>query len=136
MIDRNYIEKVLQVNGLSATAPDEQIRSVLVSAKWEEEDVQTALTVLRENDQTGETRVDTVHNVFTSDMRLSPEAINSLLGIEVDMTTEELLLRERQKNQVSFWQVMSIVLYATLLAFGSIVVVMYVQQFGPFHPGF
>ena len=135
MIDRKHIEKVLKINGISETAPDEEIRSILISAKWHEDEVRTALTVLRENVDTKSTRVDTLHNVFRSDKKLSPEAISSLLGIDVEISSHDLLaLRESRKN-ISFWQILSIIGYATILAFGSILIVMYIQNFGIFHPG-
>jgi hypothetical protein len=135
MIDRQHIEHILRVNGIKPTAPEEEIRSVLISAKWEDEEVETALTVLRENPNTKESRVDTLRNVFHSDARLSPEAIEALLGIEVEMSSDELRLRRARRDQVSFLQVMTIIFYATVLAFGSVLVVMYTQKFGPFHPG-
>ena len=135
MIDRTHIEHILKLNGISPTADDEEIRSVLISAKWDEDEVETALTVLRENPTTKESRVDTLRNVFQTDARLSPEAIESLLGIDVEMTSEDIEVRRTRQQQISFWQVMVIIFYGTLLAFASILVVMYVQQFGPFHPG-
>jgi len=134
MIDREHIEKILKINGLSPTSADEEIRSVLISAKWHKEDVETALTVLRENINTHESRVDTLHNVFLTDRRLSPEAIESLLGIDVEIDSQELESLRESRRHISFWQVLSIIGYATLLAFGSILVIMYVQNFGVFHP--
>ena len=135
MIDRKHIEHILKLNGISPTAPEEEIRSVLISAKWDHDEVETALTVLRENPKTKDSRVDTLRNVFQNDARLSPEAIESLLGIDVEMTSEDIQVRQSRRGQISFWQVMVIVFYGSLLAFGSILTVMYVQQFGPFHPG-
>ena len=135
MINREHIEKILSINGLGTTSPDEEIRSVLISAKWHQEDVETALTVLRENSSTGASHVDTLHNVFLSDNRLSPEAIQALLGIELEISSSDLKNMSVGRQSISFWQVMSIVMYATILAFGSILVVMYIQNFGIFHPG-
>lgn len=134
MIDRRHIEKILRINGLSPTAEDEEIRSVLISAKWHKDDVETALTVLRENTTTGQAHVDVLHNVFNSDARLSPEAIQSLLGIDVELTSDQVAALHGGKRTVSFWQVLSIILYATVLAFGSIILVMYIQNVGIFHP--
>ena len=135
MIDRLHIEHILKLNGLQPTAPDEEIRSVLLSAKWQNDEVETALTVLREKVANHSSRVDTLHNVFLTDKRLSPEAIHSLLGINVELSAKEISEVRQSKRYISFLQVMTIILYATLLAFGSILIVMYVQNFGLFHPG-
>lgn len=135
MIGRNHIEQILKLNGLSPTAPDEEIRSVLISARWQEEDVQTAIMVLRENTKTHQSRVDRMNNVFLSDNTLSPEAIHSLLGINVEINSSELNnLRVRRQSAYN-WQVASIFIFSILIAFASIAVMMYWQQVGPFHPG-
>jgi len=134
MIDRIHVEHILKLNGLTPTAPDEEIRSVLVSAKWQNDEVETALTVLREKISSSATRVDTLHNVFLSDKRLTPEAIHSLLGIDVELSASQISEVRQNKRNISFLQVITIVIYATFLAFGSILIVMYVQNFGFFHP--
>lgn len=85
MIDKTIVEKFLTANGLDASAKDEEIKSVLFSAKWHADDVETALMVLRENLQTHKKRVDSLHKVFHSDDRLKPETISALLGIDVDI---------------------------------------------------
>lgn len=135
MIDRSHIERILRLNGLNPTAPDEEIRSVLISAKWHKDDVETALTVLRENMDTHKTRVDTLHNVFLTDKRLSPEAIQALLGINVEMNSKQLESMRQSRRHMSLWQAFSIMFYATILALTFILVIMYVQHFGVFHPG-
>lgn len=136
MIDRKNIEQILRLNGLSETAPDEEIRSVLISARWNKEDVETAITVLRENIKTHASRVDKLHDVFFADKALSPEAIHSLLGIDVEVNSSELNnLRARRKN-IYQWQLISIFIFSVLIAFASITAMMYWQEFGPFHPNF
>lgn len=134
MIDRKNIEQILRLNGLSETAPDEEIRSVLISARWNKEDVETAITVLRENTKTHASRVDKLHDVFFADRALSPEAIHSLLGIDVEVNSSELNnLRARRKN-IYQWQLISIFIFSVLIAFASITAMMYWQESGPFHP--
>ncbi|MEX0913059.1 MAG: hypothetical protein WDZ56_00860 [Candidatus Paceibacterota bacterium] len=134
MIDRRHIEQILRLNGLTPTAADEEIRSVLISARWHKEDVETAITVLRENISTHKSRVDTLHDVFTTDKKLSPEAIQTLLGIDVEVNSSELeTLRQSQQN-VYMWQIISIFMIAVTLAAILIVFMMYSQKVGIFHP--
>jgi hypothetical protein len=124
------------MNGLTETAPDEEIRSVLISARWNQEDVETAITVLRENTKTHQSRVDKLHDVFLADHALSPEAIHSLLGIDVEINSSEVnSLRVRRHNTYR-WQLLSIFVFSILIAFASIIAMMYWQGVGPFHPGF
>lgn len=135
MIDRRHIEQILRLNGLSATAPDEEIRSVLISARWHKEDVETAITVLRENVNTRKSRVDTLHDVFMTDNRLSPEAIHSLLGIDIDIDPEKLQTMRRWRYGMYIWQMVSIFLIASIVAFVFILFMMYSQKIGFFYPG-
>lgn len=134
MIDRKYIEKILRMNGSSATAPDEEIRSVLISARWNKSDVDSAITVLRENINTHQNRVERLDNVFLTDKRLSPEAIHALLGIDVEVNENELeTLRVKSRNL--YWlQISSIFIIAFIIAAGSLLGMMYAQGVGIFHP--
>lgn len=135
MIDRRHIEQILRLNGLAPTAADEEIRSILISARWHKEDVETAITVLRENTTTHKSRVDTLHDVFLTDKRLSPEAIHSLLGIDVEVNNSELEdLRKSRRNMYTL-QLISIFLIAITTAVVLILFMMYSQKVGFFHPG-
>ena len=90
MLQREQLEKFLKVNGVPPNAPDDVIKSVLISAQWHEEDVEAAILVLRENPKSHETHVDSLHKVFRTDDRLKPETISSLLGIEMEVTSEDI----------------------------------------------
>lgn len=135
MIDRRHIEQILRLNGLTPTAADEEIRSVLISARWHREDVETAITVLRENVNTHKSRVDTLHDVFLTDKKLSPEAIHSLLGIDMEVNTSELETLRQSRRNVYMWQMISIFLIATSVAAVFILFMMYSQGIGFFYPG-
>lgn len=134
MIDRTHIEQILKLNGLAPTAADEEIRSVLISARWNKEDVETAITVLRENVNTHKSRVDTLHDVFLTDKKLSPEAIHSLLGIDVQVDSKELETLRVSRRNLYYWQILSIFVIAILIAFTLVLGMMYMTGFGVFHP--
>jgi hypothetical protein len=134
MIDRRHIEQILRLNGLTPTAADEEIRSVLISARWHKEDVETAITVLRENTTTHKSRVDTLHDVFTTDKRLSPEAIQNLLGIDVEVNSSELENLRKSRESTYIWQLISIFMIAIAMAAIMIVFMMYSQKVGFFYP--
>ena len=52
MITREQIESILRVNGEEPLAPDEKIRSILLSAKFNEDEVDAALMILKQNTKT------------------------------------------------------------------------------------
>lgn len=87
MFNKTQLERILSVNGVSATEPDEVIRELLISARYNQQEVDLALMVLRENTDTHEQTVDSSHKIFRGDSVLSPGDISKLLGIEVNVTT-------------------------------------------------
>lgn len=87
MINRNHVEQFLRLNGLSSDAPETEIRSLLLSARWHQDDVETALVVLREDPNTHVQQVDSMHRVFTSDDKINPETLSALLGVDVQVNS-------------------------------------------------
>lgn len=132
MIDRKHIEQFLHLNGLSSDSPEEEIRSLLISARWHHEEVEAALVVLREDSNTHRQRVDSVHKVFGSDQKISPETLSSLLGMDVkiDSIAEEHqnTLRRRYQSQL-----LSIVLLSVLSAIVLLIALMWFLEVGIFH---
>lgn len=133
MIDPRHIESLLKVNGLHKSAPDEQIRSVLLSARFKEDEIETALMVLRENIYTKETKVDGLHKVFRSDQSLSSSEISKLLGIDVDIDAINVA-EAAHRNDIKTWQLMVLWLVSLILALAGIVFYMYSTHTGVFHP--
>lgn len=136
MIDKNQIENILRANGIAPTAKDEEIRSMLLSAKWTENEVDTALMVLKENTTTNVTHIDTLHKVFHSDQRLSPSEITNLLGITTTLTDRDANEKLDKQNVSHSLNVMIAVILSLLIAVTSVGYVMYKEKAGFFHPGF
>jgi hypothetical protein len=134
MLDKQHIENFLRANGVPASAKDEEIRSVLLSARWNENEVDTALMVLKENIQSKETHIDTLHKVFHTDDRLSPADISALLGIEVKLSEDNVNdIKQKRAKQDRFHARIAITL-SIVIALCSVGYVMYREQAGLFHP--
>jgi hypothetical protein len=134
MLERAHIEKLLKLNGVEATAPDEQIKSVLLSARWHKNDVETALLVLRENTKNHQTHVDSLHKVFRTDEGLKPETISALLGIDVAVTQEVLDQKNRKfKHMISAGQMMQIGLVSLSVSLIFVLASMWYLEMGLFH---
>lgn len=133
MIEKRNVEAFLKVNGIPPTAKDEEIRSVLLSARWNNNEVDTALMVLKENVKSNETHVDTLHKVFNTDDRLSSSEISKLLGIDVSLSDREVgdINKKHQlsKNSTAF---LTLVL-SIIIAVSSIGYLMYKEKAGVFH---
>lgn len=134
MFSRAQVEKLLILNGVEPTAPDEEIRAVLVQARWHEEDVNSALSVLKENTTTHKTHVDTVHKIFRSDDRLQADTINAVLGIDVDFSDADIALRRKQaKNGMSFSFVLTVAFVALIVSMACLFSMMWLMKVGLFH---
>jgi hypothetical protein len=132
MADKKQIESILRVNGLGTSAPDEEIRSVLISARFDDDEVNAALVVLRENTKTNETRVDGLHKVFRTDEGLQPKEVSRLLGINI--AVRDPIERDNKKRHLSYLELFLLSLVSLLLATVFILVYMYSHDIGIFHP--
>lgn len=132
MIQKQDIETILKINGVAPSAPDEEIRSVLLSARYNNDEVDTAMMVLRENNKTHQTRVDGLHKIFHTDEALKPSEISSLLGIEVQL--DDFAIQSARRRDMSFIQTTVVTIVATLLAVAGVAFAMYHYEVGFFHP--
>jgi hypothetical protein len=134
MIDRKHVESILKINGIAQSSPDEQIRSVLLSARFNKDEVETALMVLRENTKTNQTHVDGLHKVFRSDQSLKASEISELLGIDVDLDETIDVPSAITARRFTLLQVMILWAISVILAFTGVLLYMYSQDIGLFHP--
>jgi len=133
MLERANIERLLRLNGVGPSAADEEIKSVLISARWHENDIETALLVLKENTKSHETRVDTLHKVFRSDDSLHPQTISALLGIDVDVAQGALDHKKKMRPSLSAGQALQIGVVSAGLAIACILASMWYLEMGVFH---
>jgi len=134
LINKKYLESLLHANGVKPPTTDEEIRSVLISARFKDNEVEKALMILREDTESHETRVETLHNVFRSDKKLRPQEISDLLGVEVNISNfdeEDPGISQERYRRI---QVMQSVVLAVMIALGLIWFVMYKEKVGAFHP--
>jgi len=134
LINKKHLESLLHANGVKPPTTDEEIRSVLISARFKDNEVETALMILREDTESHETRVETLHNVFRSDKKLRPQEISDLLGVEVNISNfdeEDPGISQERYRRI---QVMQSVVLAVMIALGLIWFVMYKEKVGAFHP--
>ncbi len=133
MIERQSVEALLKANGIPPTADDEQIRSILISARWNDNDVDAALMVLKENKDSKETHVDTLHRVFHSDDRLTPADISSLLGVKVSLRNDDLEELDQKQRKLERTQTLVALILALSIVLLGLAYLMYVEQAGLFH---
>lgn len=115
MIDRKHIEQILKLNGLEPSAPDQKIKELLIRARWHEDDVETALVVLREDPNSKDGKIDAVHKIMHSNAKLAPETLSALLGIDVEVG-DVVQKHQRQLQESYHKQILSIVVVSILLA--------------------
>jgi hypothetical protein len=133
MIQRKQIEQILRINGVALSAPDEEIKSVLLSARWHKDDIETAIMVLRENKKSHKTHVDTVHKVFHSDDKLSPDAVSSLLGIDMDISSNEINTISNKQGKLRFNSILVLALISLGLSLIFVFAAMWYLKMGLFH---
>jgi len=135
MMKRNQIESLLKLNGVTSTAPDEQIRSVLLSARYTQDEVDTAIMVLRQNTKTNETHVDGLHKVFRTNAGLRPNEISQLLGIDVQVSGRVTTDENEDNRRLSGFQNLIITFLSIVVAMLGLAFYMYIYKIGIFYPG-
>lgn len=134
MFQKSHIEKLLRLNGVKPPVQNEEIKAVLISAKWHKDDIDAAILVMQEDSLTHKTHVDSIHKVFRSDERLRPETVSSLLGIQMDMTSADIAVgRLGSKNTMSMSQMTVIALSSLILSLIFVLAAMWHLQMGLFH---
>jgi len=134
MLARDHIEKLLELNGVSLADSDDEIKSILLSAQWREDDVEAAMLVLRENKTSHKERVTSLHKVFRKDGHLAPEAVSSLLGIEMNLTSAEITAKHKRAQQaISPAQLIFVIGISMIVAIGCVYLAMWHLQVGIFH---
>lgn len=132
MVNRDQIETILKINGVVPGSTDEIIRSVLLSARYSKDEVDTAIMVLRENTKNKTTRVDGLHKIFRTDESLRPEEISQLLGIDVDISDK--INPKGKSRDLSTFQYVIVWAASAVLAIAGLVFYMYLHKIGLFHP--
>lgn len=131
MISKEHLENFLRLNGIPATAPDETIRAALINARWDKQDAEMAVTILRGKE--GEpSHIVHSHKRIHSDTGLSSETISSLLGVTVRVNSQELQtpLRDSEKDDPqTHWVLLGALIVATAALLGAL----HHFQLGPFY---
>lgn len=134
MIDRTQIEQILRLNGSSPSAKDEEIKSVLLSARWHKDDIETAILVLRENTTDHTTHVDQIHKIFHTDQKLDAQAITSLLGIEMEVKPSQLSTGPKGSQKgLRINSVLVLTLSSLILSLFFVFAAMWYLKMGLFH---
>lgn len=131
-MNRNQLKSILKINGYTEDASDDDVRAVLLQAKYSESEIENALIILRQSDVKPMVRSDGLHTVFYSDSHLKPREIAGLLGIEVDFEASSFRLEEKKSFNLN--EVLIIMVLSAVIAILGIVIYMYSNQIGFFHP--
>jgi len=139
MQDRAFINNFLKINGVSADASDVQVEGVLKDARWTDDEIKTALTILRGDvDDSGIVAV-TKHDaaLFRPDIDISSRQLSRLLGVDVIVDPSLIHSSHRKrskqgfvKDELAIWTI--IVLLSIILALVIAWLLMFTMKIGPY----
>lgn len=132
MIDKKHIEQFLLLNGLTIDAPEDAIRSLLVDAGWHDEDAAMALKLLRDEIAVDAEEAGAAHKTLSSDHKIKPETLASLLGVDVEVESVTLQHHESLDRKYRS-QLFSIVVFSVIGALIFLLAAMWYMQVGVFH---
>jgi hypothetical protein len=135
MFDRKHIERVLTINGVSLSATDDEIRTVLLGAHYSDDEVATALTALRSNSESGAvSEQGSMQKLMRTDKNLSAKEISKLLGINVVLPRPSTRSAKSSERSFSVGHHIAVWSLAVIIAVLGIGLSMYALEFGLFHP--
>lgn len=133
MIDRKNIEQYLALNGLPSDAPEEEVRALLKSANWNTPDIDFAIKLLNATpEEIVKLNKELRPNYYNTDQRLSPDTMNSLLGMEVTFD-RDISEHKRMLETIYRSQLVSIAVLSFFCAFLFLMIGMWYLQVGFFH---
>lgn len=133
MIDRKHVEQYLKLNGFSVDAPESDIRELLKKANWNTEDIDDAISILQSTPEElakRDKRMPT--RLVGTDHKLSPDTLNSLLGMEVTID-RDISEHKRMLETIYRSQLISIAVLSFFCAFLFLMIGMWYLQVGFFH---
>ncbi len=83
MLEKRHLEAILRINGMNANSTVDEIREVLKSARYNDDEINSAIAVLKETTPAGKVVSDGLHKVLRSNESLKPSEISELLAIDV-----------------------------------------------------
>lgn len=133
MITKDALEQILRVNGVTSTSSDEEIRAVLVNAKFSEQEVNSGIATLKQTVNLSEAKKEGLHKVFRTSQSLAPREISQLLGIEVSVGSK-IATPVQSTNNFSGLQYISVWVLSVAVAMTGLLTYMYMHDIGFFHP--
>ena len=117
-MNKKEVETILKINGFTGETPDDQIKTVLLSARYSLEEVDAALTILKQVPNACESKVAGLHRVFYTDKKLKPEEISNLLGIDINL--ESPISPRSRKSAFSLLQFILVWFFSVFFAISVI----------------
>lgn len=132
MFERSHLETILKINGVSITASPEEIKDILLSASYNNQEIESAINMLKENATDNPVKFNDLQKVFLRDQALKPSEISALLGIEVKIG--DVQITHAKSRDMTLFQTFSVIILSLIVAFSGIIVGMYIYEAGLFHP--
>ncbi len=135
MLSKQHIENFLRLNDVSLSAPEDEIRNALLSARWDNRDIDVALMTLQGiEDELEARRHPAAHGLFYTDVPIAPDTLSSLLGIDVVLLQKNIERRRvAHEPKSSMLTVLLGVLASVVLAMVAAILLMFLLQIGPFY---
>lgn len=130
-MNKREIETILKINGFDTSATEDQVRAVLLSARYTEDEVNVAISTLRGPSIKAFEKNSSLQNIFYADKRLHAGEISKLLGVDVEINTP--ISRRSSRSTVSLVQFILVWFFSVVFAVSGILFYMYINEIGLFH---
>lgn len=133
MLDKLTIKRILRTNGVKEDAPEEEVRDVLLAARWHEEDVDVAIAILNETYVEEQTADEQKADIIMGDKKLRPETISSLLGLETVVSMKQHHTSNSKFKSNTRQVVLIVLIGSVLITAVAVIAIMWHLDMGWFH---
>ncbi len=137
MLDKRFVERFLKLNHVAVDAPAAEIKSVLTKARWNTEEIETALMLVQGTDPNAQEKLRQRESerAFRPDIDWSSSKLSSLLGIDVVVDPRHIRMPALQEKVAHLSRKMllgcSAIVFALVTAALLGVLLMYLLGLGP-----
>lgn len=130
------IIETLKQNGVTDVHNEAEVRACLYRLQWHPSDIDRAVRLVTTADTNEAVSHQTaLHILLRTDERLRPETLSSLLGIELEMTEDEVThSAQRAAPRLTLSRLFVVVFVGVIIASTVMLIIMWFSKVGLFHP--
>ena len=131
MLQKGHIQSILKINGITPDSSESEVREVLSGARYNEDEINAAVTMLKNGTEPSVSNLDGLHKVFRSSDGLKPNEISNLLSIDIGIN--DLNKPQTTKSSTDLNEPIVFTFATVIISAVGLIVAMYIYNIDILH---